>query len=483
MMNNRKTLISALAFALLFAGCEDNSYRGYEENFDLYSPFLTVDVAVGDPSAMTKGSGPKDIVKDFAGKAVHVWAFSRDTLADYTVTRQQDSLNCLIDGYPAILDGVNTIAKWQGGRKFFYPRLEYSTVKYDFFAAFLDGSPFDVRRYEDRIELDASIDGSQDILTAKAKLPVFQDEKDKEKLDTADYAFSYLSAEKGDIPIFTMDHGTVRIDLVLIPGIATGNTSRVVVKSATLRSRTDITVTPAAKDTALIGVKFKENSPYVALPLTEDDGTPLKEYTLNIIDSSEPDAIDKQKAAEHQLGAGFFVSPEKRYILNMLLHEPDHGEGYVDREPIDNVVRLTAPDAEFRQGNRYVVRMTVFGERDIYFTVSLADWENSGSFVIDQDADSELLEMMISAEDMELAQGETAYLEPGIIIGGVPVVRDDVTFEFESLDPDIADIEYRTGEIRAEKPGTASIVITATRPPAGDFPGGTGVKTIKVKVN
>ncbi len=482
-MNKAGVLIWTLAAAALAAGCEDNSYRGYEENYESYFPALTVHVAVGDPSAMTRGTGPMDIVKDFAGKEVHVWAFVRDSLADYTVTREQDSLNCLIDGYPAVLDGVNTIAKWREGRKFYYPRKEYCTVKYDFFAAFLDGAPFQVRRYEDRIELDAAIDGSRDILTAKAGLPVFENGEDKQKLDTAWYAFSYLSAEKGDMPVFTMDHGTVRIDLVLIPGISTGNTSRVVVKEATLRSRTDITVVPAAKDSSLTGVYFKEESPYKALPLTEEDGSALKEYTLRILDSADPEAAEKQAAAVHQLGAGFFVSPEKKYILNMLLHEPDHGEGYTDREPIDNVVRLTSPDATFLQGRRYVVRMTVFGERDIYYTVSLAKWEDSGSFVIDQDADSELIEMMIAADDVTLEVGDTTALSPRIIMGGAPVHRDDVTFSFESLDPDVAGVDESGGEITALAPGTARIVITATRPPAGDFPGSCAVKTIYVTVN
>ena len=479
-MKSRRMLIWVLTAVILLSGCEDNSYRGYEESYETYSPSLTVHVAVGDPSAMTKGTGPMDIVKDFAGKEVHVWAFTRDTLADYTVTREQDTLNCLVDGYPAALDGVNTIAKWRGGRKFFYPRLEFSTVKYDFFAAFLDGSPFSVRRFQDRIELDSKIDGSQDILTAKAKLPVLGTGEQK---DTVDYAFSYLSAEKGDIPIFKMNHGTVRIDLVVKPGIASGNTSRVVVKEATLRSRTDVTVVPAAKDTALIGVRFKDDSPFAYLPLTEDDGSPLKEYTLQIIDGADPDALDKQAAAVHHLGGGFFVSPESRYILTMLLHEPDHGDGYVDRDPIDNVVRLTAPDAEFRQGNRYVVNMTVYGERDIYYSVSLVPWSTSGSFVIDQDMDSELIEMMIDAPDIELAAGESFTLEPKILLNGIPVTLPDVTFSFETLDSAVASVDADTGEVKAEGPGTTMITITATRPPAGDFPGGTGVKTINVKVD
>lgn len=480
MMNKSKLPISLLSALLLLLGCEDKSYRGYEESFEAYSPSLTVHVAVGDPSAMTKGTGPMDIVKDFAGKEVHVWAFSRDTLADYTVTREQDTLNCLVDGYPAMLDGVNTIAKWQGGKKFFYPRLEYSTVKFDFFAAFMDGSEFDVRRYQDRIELDSSIDGSQDILTAKAKLPVLDT---GEKKDTADYAFSYLSAEKGDIPIFKMDHGTVRIDLVVKPGIVSGNTSRVVVKEATLRSRTDITVIPAAKDTSLIGVRFKDDSPFAALLLTEDDGSRLKEYTLRLIDGADPAALEKQAAAVHHLGAGFFVSPESRYLLTLLLHEPDHSDGYVDRDPIDNVVRLTAPDAEFRQGNRYVVNMTVFGERDIYYTVSMVPWSTSGSFVIDQDLDSELIEMMIDAPDLELTAGESVTLEPKILMEGLPVTLKGVSFNFESQDSSVASVISDTGVVNAHNPGTTMITIAAVRPPAGDFPGGSGVKTIKVKVD
>ena len=479
-MRFRQCVIWAFWFIVFFTGCKDNSYRGYVENTDNYSPPLTVHVAVGDPSAMTKGSGPMNGVKDFAGKAVHVWAFSRDSISDYTISRDRDSLNCLVDGYPALLDGVNSIAKWQDGKKFYYPRLEYSRVKYDFFAAFMDGLPFQIKRFVDRIELDAVIDGSQDILTAKADLPISGSGDQK---DTAFYAFSYLSAEKGDMPIFTMNHGTVRIDLVLKPGIASGNTSRVVVKQATLSSRTDIRVISAAKDSSLIGVVFKEGGAYKDLLLSEEDGSPLKEYTLQILDGADPDAPKKQVEAIHQLGAAFFVSPEKRYTLSLLLHEPDHDDEYVDRDPIDNVVRLMAPEAEFRQGNRYVVNMTIFGERDIYYTVSLAPWRSSGIFMIDQDLDSELIEMMIVASDIEITQGQSYSLNPQLLLSGVPSSRDDVVFSFESLNPDIVLADANNGKLTALNPGIARIIITATRPPAGDFPGGTGVKTIQVKVN
>jgi len=477
-----KPYLSILFFVILVAltGCRDDSYRGYEEDFSVYSPSMAVMVAVGDPS-LTKGTGPIDYLEDFTGKEVNVWAFSRDSLADYTYTRSRDSLTCLVDGFPALLDGMNSVTKWKDNARFYYPKLELSTNKYDFFAAFLDDAEFSTRRSTDRIELDVKIDGSQDLLISKARLPLNKIGNVKE------YAFSYLSAAEGDIPIFTMHHQLVRLDVMIKPGISVSKVSRVVVCNASLLSRTDAVMTVAAKDSSELKTIFREDSPYANLALSEDDGSELRPDTLDVI-QGDP-MIDSTQALQlertHRLGAGFFVSPENSYILTITLHEPDHQEGYVDREPIENLVRLKAADKSFLAGNHYVVTMTIYGERDIFYNVTLQPWSNGGGFIIDPDQDSELIEMTIAADDQTLHVGESAQLSPKVILStngsGVPQDRDDVSYEFESCDPSLVSVSEE-GEVKALAVGETYVIIRASREALGSLDAGVGVKAIKVNV-
>ena len=390
-----KTIIRLLVGAALACACQDNSYRGYEFSAELFNHSEPVSVAVGSPRNMSKGTGPVDELEDFAGKEVHVWAFNRDTV-NYLVDRQTDSLVCLLDGAPAYLTGVSSYARWRGGRKYYYPNRENTTARFDFFAAFLDLEggdidPANVERYPDSVRVRMKIDGSQDIMVSKAGLPI------EIGGDYKDYAFSYLSAEEGDFPIFTMNHTLVKVDLVVRPGITPGKHSRVRVMSASLESLTDATITVASTDSSKLGTRFL-NSNRGDLLLTEEGGEPLVPYTMTIIDGDPDDdepggAQYQQTAATHKIGAGFFVAPDTEYILRITLFEPDHdGDGgYEQREPVDNKIAL-ARGGGFLPGHRYVVTMTIYGDRDVYTKITLVPWDASGSFILDPDAASELEE-------------------------------------------------------------------------------------------
>lgn len=484
-MINRRRIIPLVVLAIAAASCLDNSYRGYEEIAEKkFALPLDVHVALGTP--FTRGSGAIDSLENFADKEFLVWAFNSDTLnpstkdtIDYSLPREQDTLNCLIDGYPATIEkGASAIAKWKGGRRFFYPRAELSSVKYDFFAAFLDGIDIQSRdAFSDHIELRAEIDGSNDILTAKAPLPTLNGVP-------KEYAFSYRSAYEGLIPEFTMNHNTVRIDFVVKPGIASGNTSPVIVDSVILQARPDVVIIPAAKDTSKIGVEFRSDRKKF-LHLTDVGGRKLMPDTLRIVDGAQDPVMAKreQKAKTHQLGGGFFVSPENYYLLRMRLHEPEHSEAFQDRGIIEDTVRLVDRTAMFKQGGRYVVNMTIYGERDVYFTVRLVPWAEGGSFVIDPDAESELIELQVVAADIEMAVGETVKIEPRIMINMVPTVLKEVVYSYRSLDRAIASVDSSTGEVTGLSPGETWIMITASRSAVGDLYGGNGIRVIKVKVN
>ena len=458
-MRSRNLIRLIISAALLYA-CTDDSYRGYEVNFAEYDPPMDVNIAVGDP---TKGTGPKDKYSSLNGREVFVWAMSRDSLADWTIRRTTDSLTCLVDGYPAVLDSNDNVARWKDGRRFFYPCKEFSTYKFDFFAVYLDGADTTQYRFPDKVELHTKIDGSQDIMISKARLPI------KEADNTPkDYAFSYLSAVDGDYPIFTMNHALVRIDLQVRPGITRGFSRQVVISEATLSSREDAIITVASKNAEGVAVTFPENGSYKDMLLTMDDGSKFVEDTLKTImgDPNDEETISKQLEMTHKIGSSFFVSSEEQYTLVTTLHELGHADGYVERDPVDNLIRLASREA-FLPGNHYVITMTIYGEFMMVIEVTMEGWENSGSFYRDPDAESEFEDLYIVVPGtINIQPGETTTINPLINVwdgyGYAPVQIPGVNYEFRSQDTSIVEVDAATGEVRAIAAGSTRVEVSAT---------------------
>lgn len=376
---------TAILSALALTACVDDSYRGYELDYADYPVGYTVQVAIGDPYAV-RGTGPKNYIDDLSGNDVLVWAFNREEGTPFTATRTAtDSLRCLIDGKEATVVAGNSLTVWKEGTVY-YPSNELVAERYDFYGAFIDDATvLDSHRATDKVQLDIEIDGSQDVMTAKAGLP-----RSKETGLEKDYAFSYLSAMDGDAPIFTLNHHLTKLDLFVRPGITYGFSNTMTIMGANLETRTQGTLTVAAKDTDQMGMVFRDNSPYKAVLLRNEHGEACEPVTLQTINTydaetgvnryvDDPYLLQLQKEATRQLGASFFVAPEKTYILNLAFEDPDPRD-----DPFPNTVRLNSGEA-FLPGHRYQVTMTVYGSYLIDIDCIMVPWLNAGSIWVDKD--------------------------------------------------------------------------------------------------
>ena len=375
----------AILSALALTACVDDSYRGYELDYADYPVGYTVQVAIGDPYAV-RGTGPKNYIDDLSGNDVLVWAFNREEGTPFTATRTAtDSLRCLIDGKEATVVAGNSLTVWKEGTVY-YPSNELVAERFDFYGAFIDDATvLDSHRATDKVQLDIEIDGSQDVMTAKAGLP-----RSKETGLEKDYAFSYLSAMDGDAPIFTLNHHLTKLDLFVRPGITYGFSNTMTIMGANLETRTQGTLTVAAKDTDQMGMVFWDNSPYKAVLLRNEHGEACEPVTLQTINTydaetgvnryvDDPYLLQLQKEATRQLGASFFVAPEKTYILNLAFEDPDPRD-----DPFPNTVRLNSGEA-FLPGHRYQVTMTVYGSYLIDIDCIMVPWLNAGSIWVDKD--------------------------------------------------------------------------------------------------
>jgi len=461
---------------LSIAGCRDRSYRGYEQTYGEYFDPISVVVAVGNP--YSKGSGPVEDLEDFAGKDLVIWAFNRDSAGAFTHVRTpEDSIICLASERRAVLDGISNIAKWKDST-LVYPGGKACNNRYDLWAAHVDDLPLDgIQRSESQIAMDIKINGSQDLMVSKAELP-----------SSPSYAYSYLSAQEGAKPVFTMTHCLTRVDLYVQPGITKNFINNMQIQSVTLQSRTSARMVLVDNDPENLGVTFREGSARTAVPLTEPDGKEFNPVRLSTIEGNpaDPEALALQKASIQRLGGSFFLSPEQEYPMVMTMDMLGYGDGILARTPVETAVRLVSGES-FKQGCRYQVLMTVYGEYSLYMVVQQVPWYSAGIFILDQDAASELIELNVTAEDLVLRMGQSQALEPKLLFTSLdgsmqPGERDDVEFSFASQDETIAAVDSQNGIVTAIKPGETRIIITATRYNPDGTVGGAGVCAVKVKV-
>lgn len=476
-----KHILVAAAAVWAFTACTDDSYRGFEQDYNDYTLPLTVQIAVGDP--YVKGSGPVNDLNGFEDKEILVWAYRSDEPSDYSAVRTEtDSLTCLINERAAILDGTNSLAAWKDG-DVFYPCGEFSGVYFDFFAAYVDDVKTNrINRNRDWVTLDIEIDGSQDLMVSKANLPVQKDGEVK------DYAFSYLSALDGDDPIFTMHHSLVRIDLWLMPGITQSLSHTTEVSNVTLTSKKDAKMTVVSKDPEELGVVFGDNAARAELALTEEDGSPLKPVKITTIEGSplDEELIEIQRQMAFQLGGSFFVAPDKEYPLLLdVLPTEQLSEDTPKRKRIVNTVALTS-GGDFLPGNRYQVLMTVYGMYVMVVDIQMVPWNFAGGFLLDPQTDTELEELNVYCKDVTVGQGSAVTLEPTILLTGAdgqlaPATRSDVTFSYESQDEAVVTVD-ETGVVTGVSPGKTTVVVTAVRKDADGDVVGLGQRAVRVTV-
>ena len=375
----------ALCSMLALVACVDDSYRGYEIDYEDYKEGYTVSVAVGDPYAV-RGTGPKNYINDLSGCDVLVWAFNRAEDTPFTAVRTKtDSLQCLIDGKATTVVANNSLTVWKEG-SVYYPSEEQVAERYDFYGAFIDDATvLDQHRASDKVQLDIEIDGSQDVMTSKAGLPRYASTG-----EVKDYAFSYLSSKEGDVPIFTLNHHLTKLDLFVRPGITYGFSNTMTITGANLETRTQGTLTVAAKDTDNMGMVFWDNAPYKQVILRNQNGEACEPVTLQTINTydaetgvnryvDDPYLLQLQKDATRQMGASFFVAPEKTYTLNLTFKDPDPRD-----DPFPNTVRLNSGEA-FLPGHHYQVTMTVYGSYQIDIDCIMVPWLQAGSIWVDKD--------------------------------------------------------------------------------------------------
>lgn len=384
-------MIIGILLCLAQTGCHDFSYQGTvyvgELDHDIpYPVWMSVGGSAGD--IPMKGTGLIGGAADFQERPFYVYAFHRGSDAMFGTLASDDALSCLVDasldvpgsrlGRKALLDRNNGYAMWASGAgPVYYPSGDHAGHVYDFFAYYIDDMELtdnNVHRYDDSAVLDVEIDGSQDLMSAKAALTEeqFADIEDMkissdEKFLAEKRAYSYLAARKYNIhPIYTFKRHLAKFDFRFVPGLTPGQTKDVKVEKVEINSRYkgEFTVADNLKQSNL-GIVFSEERR--DLVLTEPDGSPFVPFMVTT------DSDGSIQDMEWWTSSSLLVAPDTEYELTVTLSETraNGGESYPTR------ATLKLDSGVFEAANEYIVTLHVFGYMDVFISAEVGEWKDA----------------------------------------------------------------------------------------------------------
>lgn len=277
-MNMKNYILLSLALTVLYS-CSERQFAVEDKSDIGAGRTLPVRMSVGE--AFLKSA--VQTADDIAGKTFYVYAFRKHEKADYRISAAEDRGYCLLDssidgitenigGKAVTYDSESQFVSFNG-KSVNWPNGECHKDAYDFFAYYTDDAEVrHVSRGEDFVTVSLTINGSQDIMLAKAALT----KKQLNNLNAADkeaataYSFSHFCAFRNIYPVFTFTHCLARLDFEVVTqnGVEVKNISVLSPKSARL--------TVAAKDESMLGISFTDSNYIWDIDRTEAEKYALK---------------------------------------------------------------------------------------------------------------------------------------------------------------------------------------------------------------
>lgn len=381
--------ITALAFYAVTVGCVDNSYKGIVSEMSADEE-LPVHIIVGDPGDIleSKGTGAMEDgdAAVWKGKTINVFAFKRDLNSNYSNISAEGHDDCLIDGScdrkgclggkEATVNSEDSYITWTGSDDLVY--YKPGNQPYDFFAYYTDNeiADSDIYRSKEDVRIKLDIDGCSDIMSAYASLteeqlgrPVFSD---MDRFDLNAYSFSAWSAKRNIHPVFYFKHHLVRFNFEMKAGW--DESDEIIIDSLVIVSKRKAIFTVAHKNPSRTGLDFT-GSPYERTPLSEADGSPLREdyWKLTYTPGNE-DMIP--------IAGSLMVAPDMKYDAYLYLKQK-MSTGEVKTH--ENHINLTCEEGRFTAGSHYLVRANIYGLTSVDITVTLGQWKDGGNVNVGSD--------------------------------------------------------------------------------------------------
>ena len=400
----KKYLFIALAAAGMLSSCSSDDIAGGETTFD-ENELIPIRIGFGQTVTGTRGTGTVGGFDDETSD--NVW--NKQKVNVFMLSKNSMEL--------AMFDPTTDRTPIYNNTPFYSPDIQQSGIaiplddsikyyptqgKYDFWGYRLDDAVIPqngIVRGTDSLTIDFTMDGSQDIMVAKA----IASAADSATLIShgnaaADRAFSSFAARYGVQPNLKFRHLLSRLTFKVIPGGpgAVNPETPVYVDSIKVVSKNTGKLVVAAKGdvegekqnivwTGEQGLLTLMQRPEKLVGVTRNDSVDLVELVpVSLADSCDLDApgVPSTPFVGHPASVGealMVAAGETSYKLHVYLHQPSLTQrGNTTKE---NIVYSYTDDIKidgtqiFKPGYSYDVKITLWGLTDIKITTTLGKWE------------------------------------------------------------------------------------------------------------
>lgn len=360
--------VAAAFLAAGFVSCSENNgddFTATAPGSDL-AP-IRFDIGAGrvnieQKAAATRGKGAVGDVDGtnnvWNGEELKVYMFDKGTL-DLALDKTFDNSPLFDNASIIATAGANVV---EAATQKYYPM----QGNFDFFAYHADDAATgaDVVEGTDAFTLPVTIDGSQDLMVAKAELTA--DQAALLPAAKADDYYSAFSARKGVNPHFKFQHLLTRLTFEV--KAATATEEAVVIKGVEIENANTTADMVVAYTTAPTELLANQANPATVF-LKDANGAAFAE--------TNPSAADFNR-----IGESLMLMPQAEYDMVIRMTQTVNG---VERT-VDYPYTLKSEQlglTAFEAGKQYNVKFTVYGLSEIKLEFELTAWEDGGDLEVD----------------------------------------------------------------------------------------------------
>lgn len=286
---------------------------------------------------------------NWIGTNIGVFGLSKNTTARWDAADE----TCLLDNNVAIVASGNGVIL--DGTPY-YPLM--NNHAYSFFAY----HPYNpsAKIEENKVEVDYTLDGSQDIIYASAIAADINDN------GTPIPGYNALYIRKGgNMPTLLFSHLLTRFTFSVIDGNVHDNTKNILIKSIKIKNvKSKVTLVVADKEAPENNGKLRVN---------EDSGD-ITDFILRDIDGNPVTEAIVGKTMT-TIGESIMVTPgESSYLIEVIIGQAG------TEETITKEMTVSKSEGTFTAGNTHTIKMTVYSTDRVDFKAELTGWNEDEEF-------------------------------------------------------------------------------------------------------
>lgn len=315
------------------------------------------------------------------GQELKIYGFER-TVTDFTTTAFIDNVSATAPA--GVQKGVLSVTNAAAANEPFYYA---SGINYDFYGYFTDdaetGEPV---KTETEISVPFTIDGSQDLMIAKADQQTDIDAAKATDKVSADRAYSAYAARRGVQPTLSFKHLLSRFTFKIVAGSESANL--ISVNKISLKSKTTGSIVVVGENRGLRlpteSAETPAETPVELFLQQRGKESGVMEELVSVKTEAYTEARDNAVS----VGESLMVIPGEEYELTIYMSR-DNSQTTVD--PYKTTISIAkiqgAPEGAtaFEAGYSYEVTAVIYGLETVDITAALEPWKNGGSTTLDPD--------------------------------------------------------------------------------------------------